>query len=113
MRIDSCVAVAINDELDVAIAWPGIVNLPVEDLAPAIDGFIDDLQDDLTEAIEERGVPYLLTGDAAGLCEMLMGRVRLPMPMLLKMCRTIVELWYEPECCCQPLVYFVRLKICL
>jgi hypothetical protein len=113
MSIDHAVAIAIHDDLDIAQAWPQIEQLPVEALAPAIDDFIEDLQEALTDAIEEKGIPYLVAGDAGGLCEALLGRVRVPFPMLLKMCRTIVEMWDVEECRCTPLVYFVRLKVCL
>lgn len=113
MTIPSCVAIAINDELDVAEAWPGIENIPVEDLAVSVDGFIDDLEQTMTRVIEEQGLPYLLSNDAAGLCTILLGRVRLPFPMLLKICRTIIELWYQEECCCVPDFYYVHLKVCL
>src|SRR5882724_2147359 len=91
MPVNSVVTRAIALELDVVEAWPGIMDLPVENLTLSVDGFIDDLQDDLTKAIEER-IPYLLTGDAAGVCEMLLGRVRLSLPICCRL-RIHEDLW--------------------
>src|SRR4051812_49233440 len=97
MKIASCVAHALLEDLDVVEAAPELYDVPVENLELAVDRYLDELEDRLIEAIESEGLPYLKSQDAAGLCTVLLPKVRLPLPMLLQMCRTIVELYEQDE----------------
>jgi len=115
MTIDCVVAQALELDLDVVEALPELQTLPIEEVESRIDDFLDRLQDGLVDAIESRGMCYLVTGDAAGLCEMLLGEaLAIPLPMLLRLCRSIVSIWKgelgTSAYTCLP-VYFVRLVL--
>jgi hypothetical protein len=111
MTIDQCVAHAISSDFDLRTAWPEVDAVPIEQLEAVIADYIDSLQERLTEAVR-LGEHHLQEADTAGLCEHLVAhQIALPLPMLLAMSRTIVELWHDDlEPCCVP-VYFMRLTL--
>jgi hypothetical protein len=82
---------AIHDDLNIVQAWPEIDSVPVEDLTLTVDCYINELEQTMTRTIEEKGLPYMLSKDAAGLCTILLDRVRFPFPRLLRMCQSIVS----------------------
>jgi hypothetical protein len=93
MSIEACIAHAIHKDLDILEALPEVYELPVEKLEPHIEHYIQQLQNVLVKTIKTLGEPYIKSKDAAGLCVIcLRAGVNLPPEMLLKMCRTIMQL---------------------
>lgn len=93
MTIEACIAHAIHKDLDILEALPDVYELPMEDLEPHIDGYIQNLQQSLVKTIKTLGEPYIKAKDAAGLCvTCLRAGVTLPPEMMLKMCQTILHL---------------------
>ena len=93
MSIEACIAHAIHKDLDVLEALPEVYELPIEDLEPHIERYIQNLQDTLVKTIRSLGEPYIKSKDPAGLCIIcLRAGVKLPPEMMLKMCRTILQL---------------------
>lgn len=93
MTIEACIAHAIRSDLDIMEALPEVAEIPVEDLEPYVERYVIQVQEALRNTILEHGEPYLRSKDAAGLCATcLEAGVSLPPPMLLRMCRTILQL---------------------
>lgn len=93
MTIEACIAHAIHKDLDILEALPDVYELPMESLEQHIDAYIQKLQQSLVQTIRSLGEPYLRSKDAAGLCiTCLRAGVNLPPEMLMKMCRTILQL---------------------
>ncbi len=93
MSIEACIAHAIHKDLDILEALPEVYELPLEQLENHIEHYIQGLQDTLVKTIKTIGEPYIKAKDAAGLCiTCLRAGVNLPPEMLLKMCRTILQL---------------------
>lgn len=93
MTIEACIAHAIHKDLDILEALPDVYEMPIEDLEPHIDGYIQNLQQSLVKTIKTLGDPYIKSKDAAGLCiTCLRAGVSLPPEMMLKMCHTILQL---------------------
>jgi hypothetical protein len=93
MSIDACIAHAIHSDLDILEVLPELKEMPVEHLEPYIERYILDVQQVLRTAILDRGQNFLKANDAAGLCATcLEAGVNIPPKMLLKMCRTILQL---------------------
>lgn len=93
MTIEACIAHAIHKDLDILEALPDVYEMPIEDLEPHIDGYIQNLQQSLVKTIKTLGDPYIKAKDAAGLCiTCLRAGVTLPPEMMLKMCHTILQL---------------------
>jgi hypothetical protein len=93
MSIEACIAHAIHKDLDILAALPSVYELPIEELEPHIDSYIQQMQSTLVKTIKTLGEPYMKAKDAAGLCvTCLRAGVNLPPEMLLKMCRTILQL---------------------
>lgn len=93
MTIEACIAHAIHKDLDIIEALPEVYDLPFDELEDHIDGYIRGLQQNLVQAVKTLGEPYLRSRDAAGLCiTCLRAGVTLPPEMMLKMCRTILQL---------------------
>lgn len=93
MTIEACIAHAIHKDLDILEALPDVYEMPIEDLEPHIDGYIQNLQQSLVKTIKTLGEPYIKSKDAAGLCiTCLRAGVSLPPEMMLKMCHTILQL---------------------
>ena len=94
MRLDLCVAQAINSDLDIVEALPIVTEMPIEKIEPNVRLFVQEIQGELCRAIRLGGEECLQRGDAAGLCvTCLEAGVSLPPHMLLKMCETIVALY--------------------
>ena len=93
MSIEACIAHAIRSDLDIMEALPEVQEVPVEDLEPFVERYVVQVQESLKNIILERGEPFMRSSDAAGLCATcLEAGVTLPPAMLLKMCRTIMQL---------------------
>ena len=93
MSIEACIAHAIHKDLDVLEALPEVYELPIEDLEPHIERYIQNLQDTLVKTIRSLGEPYIKSKAPTGLCIIsLRAGVKLPPEMMLKMCRTILQL---------------------
>lgn len=93
MSIDACIAHAIHADLDILEVLPELKEMPVESLEPYIENYILTVQQELRGIISQKGDRYLRSNDAAGLCAAcLESGVGIPPKMLLKMCRTILEL---------------------
>ena len=93
MSIDACIAHAIHSDLDVLEALPEVQELPVEELESYVERFVVTVQESLYRVIRDRGDKYIRSHDAAGLCATcLESGISLPPQMLLKMCRTILDL---------------------
>lgn len=93
MTIDACIAHAIHADLDILKVLPELKNMPVERLEPYIEEYILTVQQDLRMVIVQEGTQYLKAQDAAGLCATCMDAgIGIPPEILLKMCRTILEL---------------------
>lgn len=102
MNIESCIAHAINNDLDILQAFPEFENLPIDELESRVERCVRDIQTSLQAVILHEGDRYLRSKDAAGLCATCIDvSKRLPEPtllrqipdaMLLKICQTIVQL---------------------
>jgi len=93
MSIETCIAHAIQSDLDIVEALPEIHDLAMEELEPYIERYIVGVQQALFSVISEKGDVFLRARDAAGLCATcLEGGIGLPPRMLLRMCQTIVQL---------------------
>src|SRR6185369_9056575 len=93
MSIDACIAHAIHSDLDIVEALPEVTEIPVEELEPFVERFVVSVQETMRHVIQSRGEKYLLSKDPAGLCATcLEAGLNLPPAMLLKMCRTIMQL---------------------
>ena len=93
MTIDASVAHAIHKDLDIVEALPEIQDLPVEQLEPYVEQYVSEMHQAISAIITVKGEPYLRSNDPAGLCATcLEGGVVLPPRMLLRMCRTIIDL---------------------
>ena len=65
MTIEACIAHAIHKDLDILEALPDVYEVPIEELEPHIDGYIQNLQQSLVKAIKTLGEPYIKAKDAA------------------------------------------------
>ena len=93
MTIDACVAHAIHKDLDIVEALPEIQDLPVEQLEPYVERYVSEMHQSISSIISVKGEPFLRSNDPAGLCATcLESGVALPPRMLLRMCRTIIDL---------------------
>ncbi|OGJ54761.1 hypothetical protein A3D11_01600 [Candidatus Peribacteria bacterium RIFCSPHIGHO2_02_FULL_49_16] len=93
MSIEACIAHAINSDLDILEALPEIQDLPIEQLEQYVEQYVFQLQECLQSSILEQGSRFIASKDAAGLCATCLEHgVGLPPQMLLKMCRTIIQL---------------------
>lgn len=93
MTIEACIAHAIHNDLDVLEALPEIHDLPVEELETYVERYVLEVQESLCSVIKEKGEPYLRSHDSAGLCATCLDAgINLPPEMLLKMCKTILDL---------------------
>jgi len=93
MTIDACVAHAIHKDLDIVEALPEIQDLPVEQLEPYVERYVSDMHRAIRDVVADKGEPFLRSNDPAGLCATcLEGGIALPPRMLLRMCRTIIDL---------------------
>ncbi len=93
MSIEACIAHAIHKDLDILEALPEVYELPIESLEPHIEQYIQQLQETLVKTIKTLGEPYIKAKDPAGLCvTCLRAGVKLPPEMMLRMCRTILQL---------------------
>lgn len=94
MNIESCIAHAINSDLDILAAFPELENLPIDELESTVERYVRDIQNSLQKVIAQEGDQYLRSKDAAGLCATCLHAGVLPRrpKMLLKICQTIVQL---------------------
>ncbi|PIP65700.1 hypothetical protein COU77_03675 [Candidatus Peregrinibacteria bacterium CG10_big_fil_rev_8_21_14_0_10_49_16] len=93
MSIEACIAHAINSDLDILEALPEIQDLPLEELEQYVERYVIQVQERLYSSILEKGSRFITAKDAAGLCATcLESGIALPAHMLLKMCRTIIQL---------------------
>lgn len=93
MTLDACIAHAIHSDLDILEALPEVHELPMEELEPYIENYVTNIHSAIHEAVVETGEPFVRAKDAAGLCATLLDMgIGLPPTMLLKMCKTIVQL---------------------
>lgn len=93
MSIETCIAHAIQSELDIVEALPEIHDIPMEELEAFVERFICQVQESLSSVIRQKGAHYLRAKDAPGLCATcLEAGICLPPRMLLKMCQTIINL---------------------
>lgn len=93
MTLDACIAHAIHSDLDILEALPEVHELSVEELEPYIEQYVTKVHQAIHYAILENGDPYLRAKDPAGLCATIQHcGVPLPARMLMKMCRTIIDL---------------------
>ena len=93
MSIEACIAHAIHNDLDILEALPEVHDLPVEDLEPYIEKYVLQVQSSLHDVITQKGEKFIRCNDAAGLCATcLESGIDLPAHMLLRMCRTILQL---------------------
>lgn len=93
MSIDACIAHAIHQDLDIIEALPEIHDLPMEEMEKYIERFVAELHKIMRQVIVEEGDIFVRSKDAAGLCAtLLQSGVVIPAHILLKMCRTIVQL---------------------
>ena len=93
MSIDACIAHAIHSDLDILEVLPELREMPVEQLEPYIEHYILKVQQEMRLAIVERGERFLRAKDAAGLCATCLDAgINLPPKILLRMCRTILQL---------------------
>jgi hypothetical protein len=93
MNLEACIAHAIHSDLDILEALPEVHDLAVEELEPYVERFVTDVHQTILLAIKDNGEPYLRSKDAPGLCAIILqAGINLPPKMLLKMCRTILEL---------------------
>ena len=93
MTLEACIAHAIHADLDILEALPEIHDLPGEELEAYIEHYVLQTQEKMYRVIKERGEGFIKAQDAAGLCATCMdGGVNLPPTILLKMCKTILEL---------------------
>lgn len=93
MSIETCIARAIQNDLDIVEALPEIHDLPMEQLEGFVEQYVCGIQEKLSTIIQEQGEPYLRSKDAAGLCAMCLNfGLTIPPRMLLRMCQTIVQL---------------------
>ncbi len=94
MSLESCIAHAIHNDLDILEVLPEVHDLPVDQLESYIERYVFDVQRSLHDVIQDRGTPYLRSRDAAGLCATCLDAgIGLPPPTLLKMCQTILQLF--------------------
>ena len=93
MTLDACIAHAIHSDLDILEALPEVHELSVDDLEPYIEDYVTTMHTTIHTVILEHGDPFLRSKDAAGLCATLLQHgITLPPQMLLKMCKTIMDL---------------------
>lgn len=93
MNIDACVAHAIHKDLDIVEALPEIQDLPVEQLEPYVERYVSEMHQAIRDVVAIKGEPFLRAKDPAGLCATcLEAGVPLPARMMLRMCRTIIDL---------------------
>lgn len=93
MSIETCIARAIQSDLDIVEALPEIHDLPMEDLETFVDRYVTTVHEKLSSVIKMKGEEYLRSRDAAGLCATcLESGVTIPPRMLLRMCQTIIQL---------------------
>lgn len=93
MSIEACIAHAIHSDLDILEALPEIHDLPVDELEPYIEKYVLGVQQQMHRVIVEKGDPFLKSNDAAGLCATILDQgLTLPTGMLMRMCKTILEL---------------------
>lgn len=93
MTIDASVAHAIHKDLDIVEALPEIQDLPAEQLEPYVEQYVSQMHESIRNIVSLKGEPFLRSNDPAGLCATcLEGGVHLPPRMLLRMCRTIIDL---------------------
>ena len=93
MTLEACIAHAIHSDLDILEALPEIHDLPVEELETYIEHYVLRIQENLYRVIKEAGEVFIKAQDAAGLCATCLDKgVTLPPTILLKMCKTILEL---------------------
>lgn len=94
MNIESCIAHAINSDLDVLAAFPELEDLPIDELESTVERYVRDIQTSLQAVILRKGDQYLRAKDAAGLCATCLHAGVLPQrpQMLLQICQTIVQL---------------------
>lgn len=93
MTLDACIAHAIHSDLDILEALPEVHDVSIEELEPYIESYVSKVHQTIHHTIIEIGEPFLKSKDAAGLCATLLKTgVGIPAEMLLKMCRTIIQL---------------------
>ncbi len=93
MSIETCIARAIQTDLDIVEALPEIHDLPMEELETFVDKYVTSVHETLSTVIRQKGENYLRSRDAAGLCATcLESGISLPPRMLLRMCQTIIQL---------------------
>lgn len=93
MTLDACIAHAIHSDLDIMEALPEVHELAVEELEPYIEQYVTKVHQAIHYAIVEHGDLYIRSKDPAGLCATIQqSGVGLPSRMLLKMCKTIIDL---------------------
>lgn len=102
MNIESCIAHAINSDLDILAAFPELEDLPIDTLESTVERYVRNIQTSLQAVILEEGDRYVRAKDAGGLCAtcldlseripdfVLLGKI--PDTMLLKICQTIMQL---------------------
>ena len=93
MTLDACIAHAIHSDLDILVALPEVHDLEIDELEPYIESYVTKVHQVIHHTILDLGEQYLRAKDAAGLCATLMHQgVGIPAEMLLKMCKTIIDL---------------------
>ena len=93
MTLDACIAHAIHSDLDIMEALPEVHDLSVDELEPYIEQYVTKVHQAIHYAIIEEGQGFVRAKDVAGLCATIQqAGVALPTRMLLKMCKTIIDL---------------------
>lgn len=100
MNIESCIAHAINNDLDLLAAFPELENLPIDELESTVERYVRDIQTSLQAVILQEGDVYLRSKNAVGLSAICRREgapeqqllKKIPADMLIKMCQTIVQL---------------------
>lgn len=96
MSIDACIAHAIHSDLDIITVCPEYKNdIPVGDIGKSVEAYILHMQQEIVDVVKGRkGRKFLKRKDAAALCAtMLKAGIDVPVDMLLKMCKTIIQLY--------------------
>lgn len=94
MSIDACIAHAIHSDLDILVANPELKMLKdIDNFEVEIERYIRGLHECIKENIDSWGKKHVKSGDAAGLCAVLLHEgIDIPPNMLFNMCKTICEM---------------------
>lgn len=89
--IQRAVAIAIHEKLDVIEAMPALADIPMEKLESAVESYVDEVHQQISNAIVAEGQDFILNDNAEELRSLLMRRgIRIPSEQLLKICQSII-----------------------